>query len=247
MSQPSCTVTKALTPRWRISSRRREAEETEFVLSREIGVDDSGLALGAAQQFGQAMIALRPDDDVDGALAAVDFGAFGLRDAARDDDLRRPARFRPRGLQRAQASEFGKDLLGGAFADVAGIQDDEVGVFDGGRLGIAFGAEKIAHALGVIDVHLAAERLHEQLARARRLGFLSGAAGLPSIARRHRQIIELRHHPRDLRGLKPRTLILRRYDARATPSMRSPVFCQTCPPKSSRMTRALAGGRSPLR
>ena len=61
-------------------------------------------------------------------LAADDLCAFGLGDAAGDGD--HPAAVqRPRApLQLAQAAEFGIDLLGRLLADVAGVQNDEIGL-----------------------------------------------------------------------------------------------------------------------
>ena len=87
MSQPSCTVTKAETPRARVASRLGALQDVELVLGRKFGVDRA-LALRAtrASSVGQAVIALRPDHEVDRRRAADDLLAFGLRDAARDRD-----------------------------------------------------------------------------------------------------------------------------------------------------------------
>ena len=98
-------------------------------------------------KFRQAMIALRPDDDIHGLLAAENFRPFGLRDAASDDDRGLLPGLGARRLEHAQLAEFGKNLLGGAFPDVARVQDHEIGVFHDRGLGIAFRREDIGHAL----------------------------------------------------------------------------------------------------
>ncbi len=53
---------------------------------------------------------------------------------------------------------------------MAGVEDDEIGVFFAGGLAVTFSREKIGHARGVIDVHLAAEGLHQNF---------SAGGGLP--------------------------------------------------------------------
>ena len=108
------------------------------------------------------MVVLRSDDEIDRRLAAADLLAFGLGDAARHDQGGRAALALALGLQDAQLAEFGEDLLRRALADVAGVEDDEVGVLDVGRLLVAFLAGDVGHPLRIIDVHLAAERLDER-------------------------------------------------------------------------------------
>ena len=143
---------------------RRRGQEVELVFPREFGVDDRRMArLG--DQLGQAMIILWTDDEVDGGLAAQNFAPLGLGDAAGDDERGvSPAR-RSRALEGADLAELGIDLFRGALADVAGIEDDEVGVLDFFRLGKTFLPRDIGHALRVVDVHLASERLDEHATR----------------------------------------------------------------------------------
>ncbi len=67
-------------------------------------------------------------------------------------------------LHLAQAPERGIDLFGGLLADVAGVQQDEIGFFHVlGRL-ITIAGERIAHPRRVVDIHLAAVGLDENLA-----------------------------------------------------------------------------------
>ena len=111
------------------------------------------------------VIALRTDDDIDHRRAADDLAAFGLRDAAGDRDVHAPALARGFVLDGAQPAEFRIDLLGSLFADVAGVEDDEIGVIDVCGLDKAFDRQRVHHALRIVDIHLAAIGLDMQLAR----------------------------------------------------------------------------------
>ena len=136
--------------------RPRRGQEIELVLGGKIDVDLRPPArLG--QQFGQAMVALRPDDEIDGLLPLQDRRALGLRDATGDDEHgvlpERPSLV----LQFAQLSELGKNLLGGLFADMAGVENDEVGFLNALGRFVPLRLGDIAHALRVDHVHLTAE------------------------------------------------------------------------------------------
>ena len=111
------------------------------------------------------MIALRSDHEIDHAGAADDLLALGLRDAAGDRDHDAAAFARGLLLEHAHAAELGIDLVGGLLADVAGVEDDEVGVLGRRGLGKAFGRERVRHTMGIVDVHLAAEGLDVDFAR----------------------------------------------------------------------------------
>ena len=108
------------------------------------------------------MIALRTDDDVDRRLTAQDFRPFGLGDTAGDDQRRPPASLAPFFLELTQLAEFRIDFLGRPFADVAGVENDEIGILDPGRLAVSLLSRDVGHSLGVVDVHLASERLDER-------------------------------------------------------------------------------------
>ena len=58
----------------------------ELALDRKIRVDDARRRARPPHEVGQAVVALRADHEVDGALAADDLGALGLGDAARHRD-----------------------------------------------------------------------------------------------------------------------------------------------------------------
>ena len=99
----------------------------------------------------QAVIGLRADDHVDHRRAPLRFRALGLGDAAGERDQRLRSVLAP------QPADVRIGLLGRLLADVAGVEDDEVGVLAVGRRGHAVGAQQLGHALAVVDVHLAAE------------------------------------------------------------------------------------------
>jgi hypothetical protein len=65
--------------------RAKGRQVVELVLGGELGVERARRARAAAI-IRQAVIALRPDDEIDAGRAADDLGAFGLRDAAGDGD-----------------------------------------------------------------------------------------------------------------------------------------------------------------
>ena len=102
---------------------------------------------------------LGADDDVgDAGRTFQDGVAFLLRDAAGDGDDRIVALL---GGELPQLAEPRVELVLGALAHAARVDDDDVGVR--GLLGglVARLLEQPGHALGVVDVHLAAERFDQ--------------------------------------------------------------------------------------
>ena len=93
-----------------------------------------------AEQVGQPVIALRADHEIDRRRAAQDFLAFGLGDAAGDRDRQAASARRGVILQYAHAAELGIDLLGRLLADMAGIEDDQIGIVRHRGLGKTLGA-----------------------------------------------------------------------------------------------------------
>ncbi len=102
------------------------------------------------------MVVLRPDDEIDDRRAGDDLLALRLRDAAGDRDLDILADGASGLLHLAHPAKLGIDLLGGLFANMAGVEDHKIGILHLRRLDIAFGRERIGHAGRVIDIHLAA-------------------------------------------------------------------------------------------
>ena len=93
------------------------------------------------------MIVLRSDDKVDRGRPADDFFAFGLGDATGNGDQDPPIVGGRILFQPAHAAELGIDLLGRLFADVAGVENDEIGVFGARGLDIAFRRQGVRHTL----------------------------------------------------------------------------------------------------
>jgi hypothetical protein len=102
------------------------------------------------------VIVLRADHHVDGGRPAQDLLALGLGDAAGDHDPGLLAVGLTLLLQFAHAAEFGIDLLGGLLADVAGVEDDEIRLLHRPGFAVALRGQHVRHALGIVDVHLAA-------------------------------------------------------------------------------------------
>ena len=101
----------------------------EFVLGGEFGSDDAVPRRARLRdEIGEAVIALWPDNDVDHRRPRHDLPTLGLRDAAGYCDHRLAALGFPRLLGETGAAELGIDLLGGLLPDVAGVEDDEVGL-----------------------------------------------------------------------------------------------------------------------
>ena len=142
----------------------------EFVVNRKLGVDRLDAALRAREQIRQAVIALRPDHEIDGWRAAKNLFAFSLCDAAGNRDGDAAPGGGGRFFQAAHTAELGIDLLGRLLADVAGVEDDEIGIVSGRGLDITLGRQSVRHTLRVVDVHLAAERFYVELARFRHAG-----------------------------------------------------------------------------
>ena len=168
MSQPSCTVRNAVTA---LAGARLGSVANLSSSGKPVSTMPAPFRPGAGDEVAQAVIALRTHDQIDDRRAAQDLRALRLGHAAGNRDDRLLAGAAPRVLHLADAAEIGIDLLGRLLADVAGVEEDDVGVLHRRRLGEAVGAQQLRHALGVVDVHLAAKRLDEDLSRAGHLHF----------------------------------------------------------------------------
>ncbi len=135
----------------RRSAAAARGHSLELRNRRHVGVERPAAARRLGDQFGQAMIGLRTDDDVDQRRAPLRLGAFGLGDAAGQGD------HRLRAILAAQPADVRIGPLRRFLADVAGVEHDEIGVLALACRGHAAARQQLAHALAVIDVHLAAE------------------------------------------------------------------------------------------
>ena len=138
----------------------------ELVFGREIGVDGFLAFRGGLGHRGQAVVALRADHQIDQRHPAQDLFAFRLRDAAGDADLQVGVV----GLDRAQAAKVGVELFRSFLADMAGVEQHHVRILGPVGRNVAFGAQRLGHAFAVVDVHLAAVGLDEELLRRGRHG-----------------------------------------------------------------------------
>ena len=128
----------------------------ELFLGIEFGLDDLAASLHLFNQTVEGVITLWTHHHIDHRRAADDFGAFGLSDAAGNGDQRFLAGAGALFLEAANPSQFGIDLLGGLFANVAGVEEDQIGLLHVWRFLIAGRRQRVCHPLGIIDVHLAA-------------------------------------------------------------------------------------------
>ncbi len=151
-SMASGDAPRALCPR----PAHEPVEYAELLRDRELGGDDPPARVGLSDEVGQPLVRLRPDHKVDRRRAPHDLIAFGLGDAAGDPDRHRTALRRGPCLDAAQPADLGIDLLGRLLADMAGVQEDQVGGF--GRIDrrIAGLGQRVRHPFGIVDVHLAA-------------------------------------------------------------------------------------------
>ncbi len=161
-------------------------QPVELALEGKVGVEHRTLAARTpVQELGQPVIGLRPDHEVDVRGALEQRLALGLGDAAGDADHQIVTVRPPPQAQLLETAEFRIDLLGRLLADVAGVEDDQIGVI--GPLGqrIAVCHQRVRHATGVVDIHLAAVGLDEQL-----LSHASAAAaGRVSLVQQVRQLV----------------------------------------------------------
>jgi hypothetical protein len=135
----------------------------EFCVDVEFGFDDLCAGTGLCQKTRQAVIALRTDHQIDNRCAAGDFLTLRLGDATGDADHHVLALTRPLFLDLSDTAEFGIDLFGSLFPDMAGVQDHQIRVFQIFRRLIALRRQRVGHALAVIDIHLTAIGPHKDL------------------------------------------------------------------------------------
>ena len=119
------------------------------------GRPDRRLRRGQPEPVDELGLLVRAQEQVDGRVAAAQPRAIGLADraAGEHDPHRRVGR-----LELGELALPADDLLLGALADGAGVDDHQVGVLEGRRLLAAGAQEAAGHLLRVAPVHLAAER-----------------------------------------------------------------------------------------
>jgi hypothetical protein len=135
----------------------------ELVDRRKFRIDDARPVLRLRNHLGQAMIHLRPDNDVHGLGLSQHLLAFCLRYATGNGNDQLSPITGTLALQDTQTPQFRVDLLCCLLANVARVKDDEVCILR--RIGahISMRRHDVCHAGRVILVHLAAIRLDEDL------------------------------------------------------------------------------------
>ena len=148
------------------SVRREDLERLEDL---EFGLAVVARALEQARQRPHVVGA---EDDVDPRRLVEHRLLVHLREAAADGDLHAVVLV----LAGLQVPERAVQLAGRVVADGAGVDDDDVGLFAELGADVAGALERAGEPLGVVDVHLAAERAHLVGARAA-VGGVRGGRG----------------------------------------------------------------------
>ena len=99
---------------------------------------------------------MRAEDDVDPRRLVEHRLLVHLREAPADGDLHA----RVVVLARLQVPERAVELAGRVVAHGARVDDDDVGLFAGLGAQVARALERAGEPLGIVDVHLTAERAH---------------------------------------------------------------------------------------
>ena len=131
-----------------------ERQGVEFFLDVEIGF--KALTCGAVNtrdHFGELVISLRAEHEINSRLAAHDLFAFSLRNTARNAKQHFSA---GRLFQTLELAQLRKHLLRRLLTDVTGVEENQIGIIRGLDTGIAQRSQNILHPFGIIDVHLTA-------------------------------------------------------------------------------------------
>ncbi len=115
---------------------RSRRKVNKFVLDGELGIYHLGAACGLRQQRRKPVVALRPDHHINHWGAAHDLLAFSLGHAACHRDNEVTAGPRCLALELTDAAKFRINLFGSLFADMTGVEDDEIGVLESARFHI---------------------------------------------------------------------------------------------------------------
>ncbi len=100
-----------------------------------------------------------PIDQIERRLSREQLVSLLLRYAPRDDQDQIASLDVSRALHRRETPELAPELLLGLFAHAARVEHDHVRALDIFFVAPAVRAQELRHALGVVHVHLAAERV----------------------------------------------------------------------------------------
>ena len=104
----------------------------------------------------QAVIGLRAKDEINGLRPADDFRPSAWATQPATATSISPPDSCLGFLQSLHPAKFRIDFFRRMLADMAGVEDHQVGKIGNRRFRIAHGLQRVAHALAVIDIHLAA-------------------------------------------------------------------------------------------
>ena len=130
------------------------------------------------------MIGLRSERHVDIWRARHNFLAFCLRDTASDCDHHAPAGLFLFQLEGLKTAKLRIDLLCCLLANVARIENNEIGTFRALNAAIAKRSHDVRHAHGIVLVHLTTVGLYEKCLSQEHRPADQHAAGLSVIQRR---------------------------------------------------------------
>src|SRR5713101_3681566 len=134
-----------------------------------LGRDPAGLDPTLLRQLGDARDLIRAEHEVDVRSPLEEPLLLLLRHAAGHPDARAPL-----GLHHPVAAQRGVELVLGLLADGAGVEEHQVRALGGLRREPAGPEEGLAHAGGVVLVHLAAEGVDEVALLHGRRGYVRG-------------------------------------------------------------------------
>jgi hypothetical protein len=155
------------------------------------------------------VVALRSEYQIDCRRAADDLFALGLRYTTGYRDEHTAIFGRGGFFEAAHAAKFGVNLFSGFLADMAGIQDDEIGILGCGSLDVTVRRQGVRHPTRVVDVHLTTKRFDVKLT-----GLAHKLTANPSLCDRSRNKLQDRN-----RILHPGTM------ASIVAAVRLPGFC----------------------
>ena len=99
----------------------------EFLGDGEFGIDRRPAGARRGDELRQAVIGLGADDNIDEGGAPYNLGALGLGDATGNADGDLATGLSRSFLQHAEAPEIGIDLFRRFLANMAGVEEDEIG------------------------------------------------------------------------------------------------------------------------
>ena len=134
-------------------------QQRKFVFFGKVRIQRLLTPVHSLHHRGQAMIGLRPDNQINQRLTPHDLFPLSLRDTSGHANLQIGVCV----PQRAQTAKLGIHLFRRLFADMARVEENHIRALWRVDLLIPTCAQSLSHALTVIDVHLTAIGLHKQL------------------------------------------------------------------------------------